>query len=96
MLALRVVAQTHPGDLGSEQALSEIRRALLDEQWVRAVELWLMATDETLDAYPSEEIVWDHALDDERAAMEIRLSPVFEDSDADAGGAHDADPEEGS
>jgi hypothetical protein len=82
LLALRLVAQCSPSDLAHDDAtLDDIRAALLEEEWARAVELWLMATDEELDVWGSEELIWDALLDDERAAMEIRLAPIFEDPD---------------
>ena len=85
LVALEVVAHTNPSDIGSEDYLDDIREALLSEEWARAVELWLLATDEVLDAYASEEVVWGDVLDDERASMEIRLAPIFEESDDGAG-----------
>jgi hypothetical protein len=82
LLALRLVAQCQPSDLANDDAtLDDIRAALLEEEWARAVELWLMSTDEAVDVWGSEELVWDDTLDDERTAMEIRLSPIFEDPD---------------
>ena len=39
-----------------------------------------MATDEALDVWGSEELMWDDTLDDEQASMEIRLAPIFEES----------------
>jgi hypothetical protein len=82
LLALRLVADCSQSDLADDEAtIDDIRTALLDEEWARAVELWLMSTDETLDVWGSEELVWDASLDDERTAMEIRLAPIFEDPD---------------
>jgi hypothetical protein len=81
VLALRLVAQCTPSDfVADEKTVDDIRAALLDEAWARAVELWLMSTDEALDVWGSEELVWDADLDDERTAMEIRLAPIFEDT----------------
>jgi hypothetical protein len=85
VLALRLVAACAPADFAVDEAVDDIRAALLDEEWARAVELWLMSTDEALDVWGSEELVWDAALDDERTAMEIRLAPIFEENaDGDA------------
>jgi hypothetical protein len=82
LLALRLVAECSSSDLANDDAtIDDIRSALLEEEWARAVELWLMSTDETLDVWGSEELVWDETLDDERAAMEIRLAPIFDDQD---------------
>jgi hypothetical protein len=86
LLALRLVAQHRPSDIGSVDDVDEIRDALLAEEWARAVQLWLLATDEHLDVWGSEEMMWDDALDDEQAAMEIRLSPIFEEPNDGAAG----------
>jgi hypothetical protein len=79
VLALQVVAHTPPTEIASVDHLEDIRDALLAEEWGRAVELWLLATDEELDAYPDEEVLTAKSLDDERAAMEIRLAPIFDE-----------------
>jgi hypothetical protein len=81
VLALRLVAQRAPSEFSTDEIVDDIRAALLEEEWARAVELWLMSTDEALDVWGSEELVWDGTLDDERTAMEIRLAPIFEDPD---------------
>lgn len=64
-----------------DERVDDIRAALREEEWARSVELWLLATDEGLDVWGSKELVWDGELDDERVAMEIRLAPIFEESD---------------
>jgi hypothetical protein len=79
VLALRLVAQRGPSEFASERTVDGIRAALLAEEWARAVELWLMSSDEELDVWGSEELSWDEELDDERTSMEIRLAPIFED-----------------
>jgi hypothetical protein len=81
VLALRLVAQRAPGEFLSVETVDDIRAALLEEEWARAAELWLMSTDEELDVWGSEELFWDKELDDERASMEVRLAPIFEDCD---------------
>lgn len=81
VLALQLVAQYTSSDVAAdEKTVDDIRAALLDEEWARAVELWLMSTDEALDVWGSEELVWDVDLDDERTGMEIRLAPIFDDT----------------
>ena len=40
----------------------------------------MRATGQILDAYPDEPIATEARLDEDYAALEIRLSPVFEDS----------------
>lgn len=85
LLALRLVARCRRADVGNSGDLDEIREALLAEEWARAVELWLLATNESLDVWGSEEILWDDTLDDEQASMEIRLAPIFDDVDSTGG-----------
>ncbi len=80
VLALRLVAQRAPAEF-ADRTVDDIRAALLSEEWARAVELWLMSSDEELDVWGSEELSWDEELDDERTSMEIRLAPIFEDAD---------------
>ncbi len=82
MLALRLVAERAPASFAAERTVHDIRSALLAEEWARAVELWLMASDEELDVWGSEELSWDEELDDERTSMEIRLAPIFDDIDS--------------
>ena len=79
VLALQLVAKCAPSDFETDKTVDDIRAALLEEEWARAVELWLMSTDEALDVWGSEELVWDVDLDDERTVMEIRLAPIFEE-----------------
>jgi len=81
VLALRLVAQRAPAEFASDRTVDEVRAALLAEEWARAVELWLMSSDEELDVWGSQELSWDKELDDERTSMEIRLAPIFEDAD---------------
>ena len=64
----------------SSGLLDHVRGALLEERWGDAVELWMRATGQILDAYPDEPIATEERLDEDYAAVEIRLSPVFEDS----------------
>lgn len=79
LVALRVVARTRPEDMPSAEAVSELRKCLLEERWADAIFAWLDYSDVVVDAYP-DEIVWtERALDAERAALEIRMSPLFSD-----------------
>lgn len=74
-IAVEIVASTDPADLGF--SLDSIRRALLEEDWVEAVQLWMSATGEVIDAYPSER-VWDaSSLDEETTSMELRMRRIF-------------------
>ena len=78
LLALKVVARTHPSSLGDAD-LAVIRQALLEQQWAEAVATWISATDTRIDAYPDEELWTAETVDEEFVPLEIRLSPVFED-----------------
>jgi hypothetical protein len=76
LLAVRLVGPSRPEDFGPG-ILEEIRSALLEQRWADAVTAWMLASGEVLDGYPDEEVVTEEMLDDERASMEIRLSPIF-------------------
>lgn len=79
LVALNVVASTRAEDLPSREAVEELRKCLLEERWADAIFLWLELSGIVIDAYP-DEIVWtESALDTERAALEIRMSPLFRD-----------------
>jgi hypothetical protein len=79
LVALRLVARTRPNDLAERADLVEIRRALLDERWSDAVFRWMEATGEIVDAYPDEDVWTAAQLDAERASLETRLAPIFEE-----------------
>jgi len=81
LLALRLVARSHAGDLAGSGLLNDIRSALLEERWGDAVTMWMQATSEVVDVYPDEEIVTDERLDHDTASMEIRLAPIFDDDE---------------
>lgn len=76
-VALRVVATTRAAELGG--AVSGIRQALLEDQWLEAVQLWMSATGLVVDGYPSERVWSQESLDDERTSMELRMMPIFND-----------------
>jgi hypothetical protein len=79
VLAVHLVAKTSPRNLKRPYLTKAIRSALLDGRWAEAVDLWMEATGEVLDAYP-DEILWTvGSLDDERASLEIRMAAIFED-----------------
>jgi hypothetical protein len=79
LLALRLVARSHAGDLERSGLLEDIRSALLEERWGDAVTMWMQATSEVVDVYPDEEIVTEERLDHDTASVEIRLAPIFDD-----------------
>jgi hypothetical protein len=76
LLAVRLVGPSRPEDF-APGVLEEIQAALLEQRWADAVTAWMLASGEVLDGYPDEEVVTEEMLDDERASMEIRLSPIF-------------------
>jgi hypothetical protein len=79
LVALSVVATTRPESLPSHEAVQELRDSLLEERWADAIFSWVEMSGVVVDAYP-DEIVWtERALDAERAALEIRMSPLFRD-----------------
>jgi hypothetical protein len=84
LLALRLVARADPGALEPD-TVRELREALTGERWADALLAWMTATGEVVDAYPDEEVVTEATLDAERASMEIRLAPIFQEA-APAGG----------
>jgi hypothetical protein len=77
LLALQLVAQADPEVLDAAGVLDQVREALLEERWADAVFLWIQATNEPVDAYPDEPIWTEHRLDEEKASMEIRMAPIF-------------------
>lgn len=77
MIAVEMVAATSPEGLGAR--LEPIRSALLEERWADAVVLWMDATGRVVDAYPDETVWQDDDLNEERAALELRVAPVFRD-----------------
>jgi hypothetical protein len=80
LVALLVVARTEPRELDPE-SLGLIRDALLEERWGDAVLGWIEAMAEPVDAYPDEEVWTDGRLDAEAAALEIRMSRIFDEPD---------------
>ena len=77
VMALEVVAAAAPVELGGHA--DGIRAALLDEQWPEAVLRWMEATGNVVDAYPDERVWRDADLDDERTALELRMTRIFRD-----------------
>lgn len=76
-IALEVVARSSAAQLGSRA--DSIRSALLEGRWVDAVQGWMSATGERIDAYPSER-VWDESsLDEDVIGLELRMRRLFSD-----------------
>ncbi|MGH2729952.1 MAG: hypothetical protein ACRDJI_05015 [Actinomycetota bacterium] len=82
VLALHLVAQL-PAASVSPANLAEMRAALLEERWADAVVAWINETGTAVDVYDEALPVWTGAeLDAEQASMEIRMSPLFAEPDA--------------
>ncbi len=78
LVALRVVANSDPATFAFNE-LVEVRRALLEERWADAVLIWMETTDTFIDVYEEYVPVWAEAdLDEQIAAMEIRVSRIFD------------------
>jgi glycerol-3-phosphate cytidylyltransferase-like family protein len=76
-IALEIVARSSREELGG--SAERIRDALLEGRWVDAVERWMSATNNRIDAYPSERIWDEESLDEEVAGLELRLRRLFLD-----------------
>ena len=74
VIALRVIARTDPADVPSE-ARERIRRALLDEQWGEALEIWLDYWPDGIDVYGTHELFL--ARDVELVGEELQFAPLF-------------------
>jgi hypothetical protein len=79
LLALELVARADPDVLEAAGVLQRVREALLEERWADAVVLWMEATNEPVDAYPDEPIWTEQRLDEEKASLEIRMAPIFDE-----------------
>jgi hypothetical protein len=75
VLALRLIAQTPSHELG-EDLRDDLRRALREERWGEAVELWMEDRPE-VDVYPGFDFFGRQ--DVELAAQELEFSPLFRD-----------------
>jgi hypothetical protein len=78
VLALQLVAQLPSSAVSSPRRLEAMRNALLEERWADALLEWITETDTVVDAYPSEEVWSEERLDADRAALEIRVAPLFQ------------------
>ena len=79
VLAVELVAATPASMIGGSD-LEAIRRALLEERWAEVVAAWIAATGTYVDAYPSERVWSEPQLDEERASLELRVAPIFDDA----------------
>lgn len=84
VIALEVIVRTPVAELRDPNSAAIIRSALLAEEWSTALGEWIDQTGTVVDAYPDEHIWTDDDLDEERVALEIRVSPLFRDQ-SDAG-----------
>jgi hypothetical protein len=78
VLALQVVAQTEPGEVGPGTA-DVLREALLAEEWGQAVFEWISATGVPVDVYPSIEVY--EARHVAMGPAELQFTPLFSDPD---------------
>lgn len=80
VLAVHLVARTSAADVSSPTRLQEMRTALLEERWADALVGWIEETGTAVDVYEERLKVWERDdLDLERATLEIRVAPLFED-----------------
>jgi hypothetical protein len=80
VLALNLVAQMPASEISSEKHLDEMRRALLEERWADALAAWIEETGTPVDVYPESPRVWtENDLDLEKATLEIKVAPLFEE-----------------
>lgn len=78
LLGWELVARTTPAAFTDAALLARVREALLQERWGDALVAWMEATGCAVDVYEGWHKVWRaDELDTERAAMEIRMAPIF-------------------
>ena len=78
LLAVNLVAQVSAADVSSKARLEEMRRALLEDRWADALLLWMDDTSTLVDVYDECPRVWAREdLEGEKAALEIRVAPLF-------------------
>ena len=67
-------------EVSSPVRLKQMRDALLEERWADALADWIEETGTPVDVYPESPRVWsDRDLDLEKASLEIKVAPLFED-----------------
>lgn len=76
VIAVEIVCEEDPTAIDAG-ALSEIRSALLAEDWGSAVAAWIEATGVRVDVHPDEPVVGAAGMSAERAAFDIRLSRLL-------------------
>ena len=74
VIALRVIARTAAEDLPKD-GRDRLRRALLDEQWGEALEVWLDYWPDGIDVYGSHDLFTSR--DVELVGDELQFSPLF-------------------
>ena len=78
LLAVHLVAQLPAADVSSPARLEEMRSALLQERWADALVLWMDEASTVVDVYDESPRVWAREdLEGEKAALEIRVAPLF-------------------
>jgi hypothetical protein len=76
VLALKLIASV-PGAEVPAGLRESLRRALRDEQWGEAVQLWMEVRPGHIDVYPSYNLY--EAAEVELAAQELQFTPLFRD-----------------
>jgi hypothetical protein len=76
VLALKLIAQT-PGSDIPEPLRDALRRAVVEEQWGEAVELWMSVNPGAIDVYPSYDLFTER--DVALGPLEIQFTPLFEE-----------------
>ena len=83
VLILHLVAQLRPSECTPAQ-LQRIRVALQAQEWEEAIVAWIDATERKLNIFSDEPVWTEDALEHDRFALELPLSPIFEDVSVDA------------
>lgn len=78
LLALKLVAATHPSTLGPGAAES-LREALLDERWADALFDWMSAVGTEVDVYTSLHVYTDDDLPADMIGAQLQFAPLFRD-----------------
>jgi len=76
VIALELIARTRGSEL-PRPLLADLRRAVREEQWGEAVELWLQVNPDGIDVYPSHEFYTTN--DVALGPLELQFTPLFED-----------------
>lgn len=76
VIAIHLIGRTPGRDL-EEPLRTELRRAVRDEMWGDAVELWMRVYPGEIDVYPSHDLYTEQ--DVMLGHLELQFSPLFSD-----------------